>query len=103
MGRSSNTRSPTHHFGQRDRARRYELGLSQEALAEAAGMHRTYVGSRERGERNVALLNIVRLAEALELDPLTWCGALPPDLVESTRWSGLAESSRRGQDRAGGT
>ena len=69
MARSSSRRSPTHHFGQRVRARRYELGLSQEALAEAAGMHRTYVGSLERGERNVALLNIIRLAEALELDP----------------------------------
>jgi transcriptional regulator with XRE-family HTH domain len=55
-------------FGQRVRARRVELGLSQEALARLAGLHRTYVGSLERGERNVALINILRLGRALEID-----------------------------------
>ncbi|HEX2039601.1 MAG TPA: helix-turn-helix transcriptional regulator [Acidimicrobiales bacterium] len=55
-------------FGQRVRARRVELGLSQEALAQLAGLHRTYVGSLERGERNVALINILRLGRALEID-----------------------------------
>lgn len=46
-----------------------ELGYSQERLAEIAGLHRNYVGSLERGERNVALLNILRLAVALKTDP----------------------------------
>ena len=44
-------------------------GYSQEKLAELAGLHRTYVGGIERGERNVALLNIVRLARALNVSP----------------------------------
>jgi transcriptional regulator with XRE-family HTH domain len=61
-------RGPTLEFGQRVRARRLELGLSQEALADRVDLHRTYVGSLERGERNVSLLNIVRLASALEID-----------------------------------
>ncbi|MDP3983678.1 MAG: helix-turn-helix transcriptional regulator [Acidimicrobiia bacterium] len=52
-------------FGQRIRLLREGLGLSQEALAEKAGIHRTYVSSVERGERNVGLDNILRLARAL--------------------------------------
>lgn len=56
-------------FGERVRARRVQLCLSQEELAERSGLHRTYVGSVERGERNIALENIARLAIALELAP----------------------------------
>lgn len=52
-------------FGTRVRELRREQGLSQEDLADRANLHRTYVGSIERGERNVALLNIHRLASAL--------------------------------------
>jgi transcriptional regulator with XRE-family HTH domain len=43
-------------------------GLSQEALADRAGIHRTYVGSVERAERNVAIDNICRLVRALDVD-----------------------------------
>jgi len=55
-------------FGRRLRELRKERGLSQEELAFRAGLHRTYVSSAERGERNVALINIQRLAKALDVD-----------------------------------
>ncbi|MEG3848190.1 helix-turn-helix transcriptional regulator [Microcoleus sp. herbarium19] len=52
-------------FGEQVRKLRKARGLSQEELAELAELHRNYIGGIERGERNVALLNIVRLAKAL--------------------------------------
>ncbi len=55
-------------FGRRVRELRLEAGISQEALAENAGIHRTYIGSVERGERNVGLDNLYRLAASLEVD-----------------------------------
>jgi transcriptional regulator with XRE-family HTH domain len=54
-------------FGERVRKLRDERGWSQEALAEKAGIHRTYIGGIERGLRNVALVNIERIAKAFDL------------------------------------
>jgi len=54
-------------FGVAVRARRKQLGISQEELAERSDLHRTYVSDVERGSRNVSLENIARLALALEL------------------------------------
>lgn len=54
-------------FGKRLRQLRLAKDLSQEDLAFRAGLHRTYVSSVERGERNVSLINIYKLAEALEV------------------------------------
>lgn len=56
-------------FATNVRRRRLELDLSQEELAERAGVHRTYVGMLERGEKNVTIYNIDRLAGALEVEP----------------------------------
>jgi transcriptional regulator with XRE-family HTH domain len=54
-------------FGRRVRQLRIERNLSQEKLAELAELHRNYVGGIERGERNVALINIVKLARGLDV------------------------------------
>ncbi len=63
--------------------KRTELGMSQEVLAEEAGLHRTYIGSVERGERNVSIDNMERLAKALGADIVD---LLPrPQLGESRR------------------
>ena len=51
------------------RRNRTSLALSQEALAAEAGLHRTYIGSIERAERNLSLDNIERLARALRVPP----------------------------------
>lgn len=59
----------TAEFGRRVRVRRQELGLSQEALADACGLHWTFVGQVERGQRNLTLHNIVKIAGGLEIDP----------------------------------
>ncbi|NZD64916.1 helix-turn-helix transcriptional regulator [Rhizobium sp. WYCCWR 11290] len=53
-------------FGARVRELRLRMSLSQEDLADRAGLDRTYVGGVERGERNLSLINIFKLAHALE-------------------------------------
>ncbi len=59
------SQSDLERFGSRVRAERERLGVSQEELADRAGMHRTYLGGVERGERNLGLLNLLRIARAL--------------------------------------
>lgn len=56
-------------FGARVRAERGRIGISQEELADRAGLHRTYLGGVERGERNIGLLNVIRIARALGITP----------------------------------
>ena len=54
-------------FGQNVRNLRVEQGLSQEQLADKAGLHRTYVGMIERAEKNITLCNIEKLAKAMNV------------------------------------
>lgn len=68
---------PAKTLGETVRRLRESEGISQEELADRCGLHRTYVGSVERGERNVSLANIVRLAKALKI--------LPAALLEGLR------------------
>lgn len=49
------------------REKRQALGFSQESFADEVGLHRTYMGGIERGERNVSLRNLLRIAQALSL------------------------------------
>ena len=55
-------------FGQRVQELRKERNLSQEQLAELAGVHRTYIGMIERAEKNITLCNIERIAKALKVN-----------------------------------
>jgi transcriptional regulator with XRE-family HTH domain len=63
------TSDPRIPFGRRVRELRLARQLSQEELAELADLHRNYVGGVERGERNVSLVNIVKLAHGLDVRP----------------------------------
>ena len=55
-------------FGKRVRRLREELGLSQEEFADRVGIHRTYIGGIERGERNPTLSTIYRIAQGLKIE-----------------------------------
>lgn len=71
-------------FGQRVRQRRHELGLSQEGLAEGTSMHWSFLGRIERGQANLTLLNILRLAQVLRIDPGDLVGGLKPPEADAT-------------------
>jgi transcriptional regulator with XRE-family HTH domain len=66
MGKSQSVQKK---FGATVRRLRTEKGLSQEAFAASVGIHRTYIGGIERGERNPTLTMIERIARALDVDP----------------------------------
>jgi transcriptional regulator with XRE-family HTH domain len=56
--------------GRNLRTYRQARGLSQEAFADLVGVHRTYMGGLERGERNLTLRSVERIAERISVDPL---------------------------------
>lgn len=55
-------------FGKKVREERFRLRLSQEELANRAGVHRTYIGMIERAEKNITLKNIEKIAKALDIN-----------------------------------
>lgn len=82
------------NFGNRVRQLRRRRKLSQEALADEAGLDRSYVGGVERGERNVSLANIEKIALALGV-PLT-------ELFDSTPAQGTRDTRAERRTRKGG-
>ena len=72
-------------LGRNLRAYREARGWSQEGFAEELGVHRTYLGALERGERNLTLRSLERLAEALGIGPLELLAARPEPRRQTTR------------------
>lgn len=69
-GRGVDPKSPDHlAFGRAIRELRDERGISQEELSHRSGLDRSYMGAVERGERNVSLTNILRIASGLAIEP----------------------------------
>ena len=56
-------------LGEALRSRRIKAGYSQEGFADEVGLHRTYIGAIERGERNITVKNLVKIADALDISP----------------------------------
>lgn len=67
-------------LGKRIRARRRELGMSQEGLAHEAGLDRSYVGRIERGEHNLTFAALVRICRAVKCDVATLTVGIPAGL-----------------------
>jgi transcriptional regulator with XRE-family HTH domain len=81
-------------FGESVRKRRKNLGFSQEAFADHCEIDRSYMGGVERGERNIALLNIMRILEGLDVKPSEFFKDLNPEKVHDWQTTKTAEKER---------
>lgn len=77
-------------FGNSVRRLREQKGLSQEALADLSHLHHTYIGGIERGERNIGLINLLRLSKALKV--------LPSELLQDYDMKVISKISYRGSE-----
>ncbi|MBN1813952.1 MAG: helix-turn-helix transcriptional regulator [Anaerolineae bacterium] len=64
-------------LGENIRHYRNAIGISQEELGFRTELHRTYIGSVERGERNIGILNLVKIATALHVSPVALIESIP--------------------------
>src|SRR5690606_25056483 len=88
--------SATETLGERVRQLRLAIGASQETIAELAGVHWTLIGQVERGQRNLTLHNLIRLAAALDTDPgVLVAGITPDDLPDVPKRESKADAIRR--------
>ena len=81
-------------FGESVRKRRKNLGFSQEAFADHCEIDRSYMGGVERGERNIALLNIMRILEGLDVKPSEFFKDLNPERLHDWQMTKTAEKER---------
>lgn len=77
--------------GARIRALRKERGYSQEALGEKGGFHFSYIGQIERGEKNVSLVNLAKIAESLDVNLIQLFAYLDEDMELTTQETELKE------------
>jgi transcriptional regulator with XRE-family HTH domain len=88
-------------FGERVRANRQKLGISQETLAQLSDVHWTFVGQVERGTRNLSLHNIIKLAGGLDVDPAILIQGIPPSAVPQEQREPSAAERIRNERQAG--
>jgi transcriptional regulator with XRE-family HTH domain len=84
-------------MGDRVRTRREALGLSQEAMATRCGVHWTFLGQVERGQRNVRLHNLLKVANGLGLDPAELVRGLEPPKDKPSKNTGKSSVGKSRQ------
>lgn len=89
-------------FGERVRANRQRLGISQETLAQLSGVHWTFLGQVERGSRNLSLHNILKIAGGLDIDPGVLVAGIAASAVPQEARA-MSEAERIRQQRQSGS